>query len=180
MERFEKAGRYWKLSFCKTKFLVRPIKKLWLRELSVAGKSLLVVFLGCLQVRAHFLNSWGRCPVPWPAGLLRLHFLFCCLTRFKRTREGNLATLVTPGHSVATVCFPSFAVILGNVQTENTAPELLGLFGNTSAGVLGAFFTPTPSDHTEFLRVSSCSGQKQNLSFKFRLSQGYLVADKSV
>lgn len=47
----------------------------------------------------------------------------------------------------------------------------MGLFGNTSAGILGAFFTPTPSDHTEFLRVCCCSGQKQNLSFKFPLSQ---------
>lgn len=75
--------------------------------------------------------------------------------------------------------FLSFAVILENAQTEMIALKLLGLFGNTSAGFLVAFFTLTRSDHTEFLRIYFCSSQKQNLSFKFPPSQRYLTADIS-
>lgn len=50
-------------------------------------------------------------------------------------------------------CSPSFAVTSENVQAEKRAPEVLGLFGNTRAGVAGAVFPLTPADYNAFQKL---------------------------
>ena len=177
MQSFLKKGSYWRWSFHKTKLLVRPMQ-----EPTDRAESCWKIAACCSSrvVSRSVHASWTHevCvlhPAPGSAGS-PLPVLW---SRFKGIHDDNVAALGTSGPSGDRVCFLSFAVILENVQAEKEAPEVLRLFEKTRGCVPGAVFPLTLPDHKKFSKLCSCSSQKQNLSFKFPLSQGNLAAGKS-